>query len=326
MCRATPESPNGDSFTISGMRHLAVLLLMGVAALAAAEEPGSAQREVAKRVLAFHGEMGVYAKNLDGGETIAVAPDVRFPTASLIKVAVMAEVFRQMDAGKFDRKTTVTLHDKDKAGDETIPLNMMHGGSVLTVSDLLKFMIAYSDNTATNLLVGMVGTANVDALLDSFGLKKTRLYRPTFRDGRADVLPEEEKEFGLGSTTPREAATLLELIAQGKVVSKAAGDEMISLLATQQDRAMVPRSLPFETDEILVANKTGWDEEKLADASGFKGDVRNDAAYVKTPKARYVIAICARRIRDKRASVDNETFKIGAEISRIVYDRFTAGR
>jgi hypothetical protein len=105
-------------------------------------------------------------------------------------------------------------------------------------------------------------------------------------------------------------------------VSKAAGDEMIGLLGTQQDRLMIPRSLPFESDEILVANKTGWDEEKLADAGGFKGDVRNDAAYVKSPKARYVIAICARRIRDKRASADNETFKVGAEISRIVYDAF----
>ena len=201
---------------------------------------------------------------------------------------------------------------------------MLHDGTVLTVSDLLKFMIAYSDNTATNLLVGMVGTANVDALLDSLGLTKTRLYRPTFRDGRADVLPEEEKEYGLGSTTPREAATLLELIAQGKVVSRAACDEMIALLATQQDRAMIPRSLPFEKDDILVANKTGWDEEKKPDATGFKGDVRNDAAYVKGPKARYVIAICARRIKDKRASADNETFRLGAELSRMVYDRFQA--
>jgi beta-lactamase class A len=307
------------------MRSISIALLLFPAAAALAQE-SSAQREVARRVLAFHGEMGVYAKNLDTGETIAVAPDIRFPTASEIKVAVMAEVFRQMEAGRFDRNATVTLHDADKAGDETIPLNMLHDGTVLTVADLLKFMIAYSDNTATNLLVARVGTANVDALLDSLGLKKTRLYRPTFRDGHADVLPEEEKEYGLGSTTPREAATLLELIAQGKVVSRKAGDEMISLLATQQDRAMIPRSLPFESDEILVANKTGWDEEKLADAAGFKGDVRNDAAYVKTPRTRYVIAIFARRIRDKRASVDNETFRVGAEISRIVYDRFNASR
>jgi len=293
-----------------------------MAILAASPAPESNNARIAEKVRSFHGEMGVYAKNLDTGEVIAINADQRFPTASLIKVAVMAEVFRQMEQGKFGKDTTVTLHEKDKAGDETIPLNMLHDGTVLSVSDLLKFMIAYSDNTATNLLVGMVGTANVDALLDSYGLKKTRLYRPTFRDGHADVLPEEEKEYGLGSTTPREAATLIELIAQGKVVSKKAGDEMIALLATQQDRAMIPRSLPFGTEEILVANKTGWDAEKIPDAKGFRGDVRNDAAYVKTPKTRYVIAICARRIKDTSASADNETFKVGAEISRMVYDRF----
>jgi beta-lactamase class A len=282
------------------------------------------EKQIADRIAAFHGEMGLFAKNLDTGETLAVNADQRFPTASLIKVAVMAEVFRQIETGRIRKDRIVVLRDADKAGDETIPLNMLHDGTPLTVSDLLKFMIAYSDNTATNLLVSLVGTANVDTLLDSFGLTKTRLYRPTFRDGRADVLPEEEKEFGLGSTTPRETARLLELIAEGKVVSRAAGDQMIALLATQQDRAMIPRSLPFERDEILVANKTGWDEEKRPDASGFQGDVRNDAAYVKGPKARYVIAICARRIRDKSAGADNETFTTGAALSRMVYDAFSA--
>jgi beta-lactamase class A len=301
------------------------MIAAALLAAAVAATPGSPlEAAVASKIRAFQGEMGLYAKNLGTGEVVAVNADQRFPTASLIKVAVMAEVFRQMAAGKFDKNTPVTLHESDKAGDETIPLNMLHDGTVLTVSDLLKFMIAYSDNTATNLLVGMVGTANVDALLDSLGLTKTRLYRPTFRDGRADVLPEEEKEYGLGSTTPREAATLMELIAQGKVVSRSACDEMIALLAAQQDRAMIPRSLPFATDDILVANKTGWDEEKNPDAKGLKGDVRNDAAYVKGPKSGYVIAICARRIKDKRASVDNDTFRLGAELSRMVYDRFKA--
>ena len=292
-----------------------------LAAMASAADGG-----VAEKVRAFHGTMGVFAKNLDTGEVIAVDADRRFPTASLIKVAVMAEVYRQIEAGKVRLDQRVVLRDSDKAGDETIPLNMIHDGTELTVADLLKFMIAYSDNTATNLLVGLVGTKNVNGLLDSLGLAKTRLYRPTFRDGRADVLPEEEKEYGLGSTTPREAATLMELIAEGKVVSKNACDAMIALLATQQDRMMIPRSLPFETGDILVANKTGWDEEKKPDAKGFKGDVRNDAAYVKGPKARFVLAICARGIRDKRAGADNETFVTGAQIARMVYDRFEMAR
>jgi beta-lactamase class A len=301
----------------------AVLVLAAAVRATPPPPPTPIEQELARRIAAFHGEMGLYARNLDTGETIAVNADHRFPTASLIKVAVMAEVFRQIGAGKIRKDQVVVLREADKAGDETIPLNMLHDGTSLTVADLLKFMIAYSDNTATNLLVGLVGTANVDALLDSYGLTKTRLYRPTFRDGHADVLPEEEKEYGLGSTTPREAATLLALIAEGKTVSRAAGDEMIGLLGMQQDRAMIPRALPFATEEILVANKTGWDEEKRPDASGFKGDVRNDAAYVKAPKARYVLAICARRIRDKSPGVDSEALRVGGELSAMVYAHFS---
>ncbi|HEY2796870.1 MAG TPA: serine hydrolase [Thermoanaerobaculia bacterium] len=301
--------------------HFAAALLATFLA-ASVPPPSALEKPLAAKIAAFQGEMGLFARNLDTGETIAVNADHRFPTASLIKVAVMAEVFRQIGAGKLRKDQTVVLRDADRAGDETIPLNMLHDGTTLTVSDLLKFMIAYSDNTATNLLVGLVGTANVDELLDANGLTKTRLYRPTFRDGHADVLPEEEKEFGLGSTTPREAATLLGLIAEGKLVSRAACDEMIGLLGTQQDRAMIPRALPFATEDILVANKTGWDEEKRPDASGFKGDVRNDAAFVKAPKARYVVAICARRIRDKSPGVDNEALRLGGELSGMVYAHF----
>jgi beta-lactamase class A len=279
---------------------------------------------MARRIGHFQGTMGIAVKNLDTGESFAVNGDARFPTASLIKVAVMVEVYHQIAEGKLRPDTSVTLTEADKAGDETVPLNVIHAGTKLTVADLLRFMIAWSDNTATNLLVRLVGTANVDRRVESYGLVNTKIFRPTFRDGKADVYPELEREYGLGMTTPNEAARLLELIAQGMVVSRKACDEMIAILALQQDRAMIPRNLPFERDRILVANKTGWDEEKLPDASGFKGDVRNDAAYVKSPKARYVIAICARRIQDKRASVDNQTFLTGAALSRMVYDYFNA--
>ncbi len=268
--------------------------------------------------------MGIAVKNLGTGESFAVNGGTRFPTASLIKVAVMVEAYHQIAEEKFGRDTILTLSESDKAGDEPVVLNQLHGGIPLTVADLLSLMIAFSDNTATNLLVGLVGTANVDRRMVSYGLTSTKLFRPTFRDGRADVFPEEEKEFGLGMTTPREIARLFELIAQGEVVSRAACDEMLAMLSRQQDRAMIPRSLPFERDAIVVANKTGWDEEKLPDSSGFKGDVRSDAAYVKGPKARYVIAICARRIRDQRPSVDSEALVTGAVLSRMVYNYFNA--
>ena len=274
---------------------------------------------IAESVRAFRGVMGVAARDLESGEEIAVGADTPFPTASTIKVAVMVEVFHQIAEGRLRRDQLVALTDDAKVGDPVV-LNRLHAGLQLSVMDLVSLMITVSDNTATNLLVGLVGTANVDTRLASYGLTHTKLFRPTFRDGHADVFPEEEREFGLGVTTPREMARLMELIATGKVVSRSACDEMIAILREQHDRAMVPRSLP---EDVLVANKTGEDLEKQADARGVHHYVRADAAIVEGAATRYVIAIFTRQGEDTRPGVDNDALVTGAAISRMVYDRFT---
>jgi beta-lactamase class A len=199
-------------------------------------------------------------------------------------------------------------------------LRDMHDGFSVTAADAVLLMIALSDNTATNLLIARVGTANVDALLDGYGLKNTRLFRPTFRDGRPDVLPELEREFGLGMTTPREMAMLMARIAEGKAVSPEASAAMLATLRRQQDRAMIPRLLG---DDVQVGNKTGTDEEKQPGASGRKGQVRADAAIVTGPNGlRYAIAIYARQIEDPRSTIENDALTTGARISEMVYEHF----
>ncbi|MEO8190587.1 MAG: serine hydrolase [Acidobacteriota bacterium] len=278
------------------------------------------EERIGTLVRSFPGEMGVAVRDLETGNEISVNGDRRFPTASLIKLAVMVETYHQMAEGKLAREKVVVLAQADKAGDEGIPLNQLHAGLALTIPDLLNLMIAYSDNTATNLLVREVGAANTDRRMESYGLKDTKIFRPTFRDGHADVFPELEREFGLGMITPRDAAKLMGLIADGKVVSRAASDEMLVMLGNQFDRQMIPRSLPFEKEKIFVGNKTGWDEEKLPDATGVKGEIRTDAAYVKGPHSRYTIAICTRRGRDKRTGADNAALVTGAAISKLVYE------
>src|SRR5688500_2639437 len=124
--------------------------------------PASAlERRVAEALRSLRGTMGVAAKNLATGETVAVDADRPFPTASTIKVAVMVEVFHQIAEGRIRHDTAVVLRDEDKVGGSGV-LKGMHGGLSLTVDDLLHLMMAISDNTATNLLVRLVGTARVD--------------------------------------------------------------------------------------------------------------------------------------------------------------------
>jgi hypothetical protein len=299
---------------------LPLLLLAAAPTATPAPEPDPLQPKIAKLAASFPGEMGVAVRDLATGREITVRGDTRFPTASLIKLAVLVEVYHRIQEGTLARDKTIEVTEADRAGDESVPLNMLHPGLRVTVMDLVNLMIAYSDNTATNLLVREVGAAAADKRMESYGLKDTKIFRPTFRDGHADLLPELEREFGLGMITPREAARLMGLIADGKVVSRAACDEMLAILGNQFDRQMIPRSLPFEKEKIFVANKPGWDEEKLADATGLKGEIRTDAAYVKGPRSRYTIAICTRKGRDKRPGADNPALVIGAAISRMVYD------
>jgi hypothetical protein len=305
------------------LRTAAAGVLAGALSLASAPPPPRPEPfepAISKLAASFPGEMGVSVRDLATGDEISVNGDRRFPTASLIKLAVMVETYHQIAEGKLARDKSIEVSERDRAGDESVPLNMLHPGIRVTIRDLLNLMIAYSDNTATNLLVREVGAANADRRMESYGLKDTKIFRPTFRDGHPDVFPELEHEFGLGMITPREAAKLMGLIADGRVVSRAACDEMLAILGNQFDRQMIPRSLPFEREKIFVANKTGWDEEKLPDASGLKGEIRTDAAYVKGPRSRYTIAICTRKGRDKRPGSDNAALVIGAKISRLVYD------
>ncbi len=276
--------------------------------------------EIATVVKAFRGRMGVAAFDLRTGATIAVEADARFPTASTIKTAVMIEAWQQAADGRLPMETRLALAGVDKVGGSGI-LRGLGDGVSLSVADLVHLMIVLSDNTATNMLIERLGTARVNARLDAYGLTDTRLFRPTFRDGRPDVLPDLEREFGLGMTTPREMAKLMALIAQGKAVSAAASDAMLATLRRQQDRAMIPRSLP---GTVQVGNKTGTDEEKHAAADGIKRHVRADAAIVTGPNVNYVVAIYAREIEDTRWSVDNDALVTGARVSRMIFDYFSS--
>ncbi|CAN5866142.1 N/A [soil metagenome] len=280
----------------------------------------SMQQQLEQVVAGFAGVVGIAARNLITGEEAALNADARFPTASTIKAAVMIEAYHQGAEGKLPLDSRIALRESDKVGGSGV-LNGMSAGLELKAVDLIHLMITLSDNTATNMLVTRLGARQIDDRLTHYGLTQTKIFRPTFRDGRADVFPELEREFGLGMTTPREMAPLMALIAEGKAVSAEASAKMLATLRRQQDRAMIPRLLP-PGDAIEIGNKTGTDSEKQPDAAGRRGAIRADAAIVTGPGTKYVIAIYTRRGADQSYGIDNAALLAGARISRIVFDGF----
>ncbi len=296
---------------------MAALILM--LSLTVAQTPASSRMDMSAihdAINSFDGVVGLAARNLETGEEIAVNADARFPTASAIKTAVMLEAWHQAAAGTLSLDQTMTLRDADKVGGSGV-LNGLSDGLELKVRDLIHLMIVLSDNTATNMLVNRLGTKRIDERLESYGLTQTKIFRPTFRDGKPDIHPELEKEFGLGMSTPREMVKLMALIAEGRAVDAKASATMLETLRRQQDRAMIPRYLP---GDVQVGNKTGTDSEKLPDERGRRGAIRVDAGIVTGKNVRYAIAIFTRRGADGRGGVDNAGVLLGAKLSRIVYD------
>jgi beta-lactamase class A len=267
-------------------------------------------------VSAFDGGAALFARNLLTGEEIAVHADERFPTASTIKTAVMLEAFYQASEGTLSLDDSLTLTDAVKVGGSGV-LNGLASGLQLRIRDLVHLMIVLSDNTATNLLVNRLGTKRIDARLVRLGLGEIKIFRPTFRDGKPDIHPELEREFGLGMSTARDMGRLMALIAERRAVSAEASASMFATLCRQQDRAMIPRLLPAG---LQVGNKTGTDSEKQPDTSGHRGAIRADAAIVQGEGIHYVVAILTRRGKDTQGGVDNAGVLLGARLSRLVYD------
>lgn len=299
------------------MRFLGSLVL----SLAVAQTPSSRMNmdAIQNAIASFDGVVGLAARNLDTGEEIAINADARFPTASAIKTAVMLEAFHQAADGTLSLDQRLTLRESDKVGGSGV-LNGMSDGLELPVRDLIHLMIVLSDNTATNLLVNRLGTKRIDERLVSYGLTQTKIFRPTFRDGKPDIHPELEKEFGLGMSTPREMVKLMALIADGRAVGAKASAAMLETLRRQQDRAMIPRYLP---GDVQVGNKTGTDSEKLPDERGRRGAIRVDAGIVTGKNVRYAIAIFTRRGADGKSGVDNAGVLLGAKLSRLIYDAWS---
>lgn len=270
----------------------------------------------------FDGVVGLAALDLIGGREVRINAEGAFPTASAIKTAVMIEAYHQAAEKTLSLDEPLVLRGADKVGGSGV-LKAMGDGVALSVRDLVHLMIVLSDNTATNLLVERLGTKRIDARLDAYGLTRTRIFRPTFRDGRPDVHPDLEREFGLGMSTPIEMARLMALIAEGRAVNADASAAMLATLQAQNDRAMIPRYLP---SDVRVGNKTGTDAEKLPDEKGRRGAIRTDAAIVTGEGIRYTIAIFVRRGADGGYGVDNAAVVLGAELSKMVFEAFRGPR
>jgi beta-lactamase class A len=272
--------------------------------------------EIERELAAFPGQGGVVAKRLETGEEIRVNPDLETTTASTVKVPILIELLRQIEAGK------VGLEDRLRVTPETWVLGSgilrdLSMGVELSVRDVATLMIVLSDNIATNMIIDLVGVPNVNQTLRDFGFTRTELR------GRIDFDRIGDDGKGLAVTTPAELAGIMEALGTGRILSDASRAEIFAIMRKQHIRDRIPRYLPFhpyvrEGDEedngLRIANKTG-------SISAFRADM----GLVEWPGTRYAIAIALDGVPDKRFWAENSGDQLAGRLSRIVFEHFGGG-
>ncbi|GAC1652947.1 MAG: serine hydrolase [Vulcanimicrobiaceae bacterium] len=301
---------------------LTIMLAAALAAPVCAQEDTTLEGQLQAIAAAHRGKVALYALDVRSGRTVSLDADRPVPTASIIKLAVLFEALKQIQAGSVHFGDALRLQKDDQVEGSGV-LQLFDTPTNLTLKDALTLMIVLSDNTATNLVIDRLGLRNIDQRILWIGLHDTWLYKKVFKPVTGAV-PADQKQFGLGKTTAREMAQLMErfatcnLMAPGSQASATASDRKlcdvaIAMLKNQTDRDGIPRYLEATDttvapgDEITVANKTG-----ALDA------VRNDVAIVYARNGPVIISGFTYDNKDQSWTPDNAAQLLLAKLAKSI--------
>jgi beta-lactamase class A len=316
-------------------RLVAAMAVVGVfAAPIAAQKPDTAmkgdaaadaklQQQLAALAAAHHGRVAVYARQLNTGRVLAIDADQPVQTASVIKLTILFEAMEQVRAGKAHWDEKLTLSKGDGVSGSGV-LAFFDAPVTLTLKDVLTMMVIVSDNTATNLAIDRFGVDAVNARIAWMGLKDTYLYRKIGKPP-SGPMPADQPKFGLGKTTAREMAIVMERIGRCQL-GAAAGEAQqandaaicqvaLTMLRNQFYRNTIPRYL-----EKLDSTETG---SGIASKTGSLNAVRNDVAIVAGKTGPIEISIFTYENQDKSWTADNEGELTIGKMAKAIVDAWS---
>jgi len=212
------------------------------------------------------GVLALGVKSIKSGEEFYQHPEVEFPAASIIKIPLVIELFRQAQAGKIDLDEKLELKEAEKYLGAGL-LRFLEEGKMFSLTELAWLTMIVSDNTATNLLINRLGMRQVNRFIKSLGFTHTRLKRRMMVHPRGHRV----ENFICAS----EITQMLYLLLKGKLLNRQYTEQMIEIFNQQQFQEKIPRYLP-----VASGNKTG-------EITG----IRHDAAIVHFKENPYVLTI-----------------------------------
>lgn len=206
------------------------------------------KKDIEQRLELIQGKKSFYYKNLVTKDLISINSGMPMMAASVIKIPIMVEAFRQIEGKAIDKNQKYILKDEDKLPSCGV-LNRLHAGLELTIQDLYNLMIVLSDNTATNQLIRILGREQINQSMKEMGYDTICVNRYLF-DSEAAALGKENY------ICADEIADMLEKMYFGKLVSKEADEEMLSILKEQKLNGKIPFLF---NRKVTIAHKTGED-------------------------------------------------------------------
>ncbi len=231
--------------------------------------------------------------------------DKVMPTASLIKLPLMMTVYQQAHQGQLSLDSMVELREEDKVPGSGILTDHLSPGTQFSVRDLVRLMIRYSDNTATNMLVDQVGLPATTQLMAELALPETQLHSKVFRRDTSIAL-ERSREYGLGSTTAEDMLQLLGQLERQTFLTPAACQEMLQHLLACEDQQQLGRSLPSGT--------------KLAHKSGAVRRARTDAGIIYRLHAKILCCVLTNNNQDARWTDDNAAELLSGRVAKTIVE------
>lgn len=300
-----------------------------VAMTAAAGEDAALEARLGDLAKAHHGKVALFAAQLNTGKTASLDADAVVQTASAIKLTILFEAMEQVRDGKAHWDDKITLQPGDAVSGSGLLL-FLDTPQTLTLKDILTLMIVMSDNTATNLAIDKIGLDAVNARIAWMGLKNTHLYKKIGKPA-TEPMPEDQPKFGLGKTTPREMAEVMERIGlcaldepgrlrAGVAKALSVNDEAICgvamrMLRNQFYRDTIPRYL-----EKLDATETG---SGTASKTGSLNAVRVDVAIVAGKTGPMVLSIFTYDNADTAWTADNEGELTIAKMAKAIVEAWS---
>lgn len=282
-----------------------LMCVLMVAHVSAMQSPAGPRAEIERLIKESGAEVAVAWRPLDAkpGEELLINPDLQLHAASTMKVPVMIELFRQVEAGQRKLDDTVLVTNQFTSIHDGTPYTLSATedsdgeiykamGKPLSYRTLVEAAITVSSNLATNILIEQLGAKNIQATVDRLNASGMQVLRGV----------EDQKAFDAGknnSTTARGLLMLFDAIGNGKAVSPAASAAMVDILKRQKFVGGIPAGLPPGTP---VAHKTGWITR-----------IRHDAGIVYGPRP-YVLVVLTRGIQDPKVA---DT--LIASISRVIH-------